>query len=296
MSQHAWESPPLTQTHLVGVLWFLTATGLFSILFVSAKFIGDAISIYQLLFIRYAAGFVTIAITASITRQSVSSPKPAIHMVRALCGVGGGLCMIYATANMPVTDATAIGLLEGLVTVVFGIWFFKEIVTARQWLASFFCLVGAALMVAEHGLTGGVGLSYWIPAGLAFLAAVLIALEGVFIKVLVKREPAVPVLFYVNGFATLTLAVPAYLTWVPLDAAIAGMVALLGPMAVFAQYCNMRGYRLAPISIAGAVNYTWIIFAAFWGWVLFNEPISMTGVIAMAAILGGGIALARLRY
>ena len=214
MSSPAGDIIPISRTYLVGVLWFLTATGLFSILFISVKFAGDSISVYQVLFIRYVAGFATVSLTSVATKKSVVSPKPSIHIVRALCGVGGGLCMIYATANMPVTDATAIGLLEGVVTVIFGILFFKDVVTGKQWIASLCCLGGAGLMVMERGLTGGVGLDYWVPAGLAFLPAVLIAMEGVFIKFLVTREPALPVLFHVNGFAALMLAIPAYLTWV----------------------------------------------------------------------------------
>ena len=67
---------------------------------------------------------------------------------------------------------------------------------------------------------------------------------------------------------------------------------LLGPLAVAAQYCVVRGYRLASLAIVGPVDYAWLVFAALIGFLFFNE-IPTAGVIAGAVVIAlGGVVLA----
>ncbi|URK88721.1 hypothetical protein LP421_17440 [Rhizobium sp. RCAM05350] len=85
---------------------------------------------------------------------------------------------------------------------------------------------------------------------------------------------------------------PAIMAWK--DASLSAMAPflLLGPIAVVAQYCVVRGYRLASLAIVGPVDYAWLVFAALIGFLFFNEIPTM-GVLAGAAIIAiGGVVLA----
>ena len=101
----------------VAILWVTAGTALFTFVFASGKFAGDTASPLQILFLRYVGGLITLV--AVVWRfgdsfKSYRSDKPSSHMVRAFFGAFGGGAAIYAAANMPIVDATAIGLLQAV--------------------------------------------------------------------------------------------------------------------------------------------------------------------------------------
>jgi len=210
-------------------------TGIFSLIFISGKLLGDQISIYQLMFFRYIAGFTIVCVIARTRKISLRSSKPLTHFIRAIFGTGGALSIIYASAHMPVADATAISLLEGVVTVAFGLILFKDRLRFRQFIAIILCVSGALLMIAEQGFSGGTGWSYWFPAFIALVSAVLFVLEGVLLKIISMRENAITVMFYVNGFAILLTAIPALIYWQAVDLDVIFACFGLGASAILAH-------------------------------------------------------------
>jgi drug/metabolite transporter (DMT)-like permease len=80
--------------------------------------------------------------------------------------------------------------------------------------------------------------------------------------------------------------------WVPLSLESATSFVLLGPPAVTAQYCIVRGYRLGSLSIVGPVDYTWLIFAGLIGFLFFGEQPTLGVVAGSVIITAGGIMLA----
>jgi drug/metabolite transporter (DMT)-like permease len=277
------------------VLWVTASVALFSIVFASGKFAADTASALQILFLRYIGGFVTllcIVCISGVELKSYVSDKPRMHLLRAGLGSYGGVAAIYAATHMPIVDATAIGLLDAVILVFLGILFLQERVSALHWLAIALCLVGAMIMLASKGIFQNVGAGYLVPASIALLSAILIALESLMIKKLTSSEQAMTVLLYVNAFGIVLLLIPACIFWQSTGFIDNLPFLLLGPLAILAQYLTIRGYRMADVAIVGPVNYTWIIFAAMIGYFWFGE-VPTQGVIAGAVlIVFGGILLA----
>ena len=102
-------------------------------------------------------------------------------------------------------------------------------------------------------------------------------------------------LIHVNVIGMLLLAVPAYLAWKPLPLSDILIYSALGPFGVFAQYCTIRGYGMADISIVGPVDYSWLIFASLIGFFFFNEIPTWAVAGGAALIAAGGIVLATVK-
>ncbi|MCA1242278.1 DMT family transporter [Stappia stellulata] len=281
-----------------GVAWAAVAVALFALIFVSGKWSGGVASAAQIIWLRYVGGFLCVVAWALLSRERVrglATPQLPVHAVRAAAGGGGGMAAIYAATNMPVADATAIGLLDGFFTVLLGVFVLKEAFTPRQWGAALVCLAGAMIVVAGDG--AGLHLQAdTLLAGLVALAgAVLIAVESILIKTLARSERAIIVLFYVNLFGMLLFAAPALWQWQPVPAALTGAFVLLGPIAILAQVCNIQAFRLSDAALIGPVRYTWIVFGALFGWVLFGETPTTATYAGGALILIGGAGLAASR-
>jgi len=277
------------------ILWVTAGTALFTLVFASGKFASGSASPLQILFLRYVGGLVTLAVVVwrfGGSFRSYKSDKPSMHLVRAFLGSYGGVAAIYAAANMPIVDATAIGLLQAVFTVVLGIMIFGDRITKPHWIGIVLCCGGAAIVVGSKGAFRSIEFIYLVPASAAFLGAILIAFESIMIKKLATSEKTMTVLLYVNAFGILLLAVPAVLTWRSTDVVANLPFVFLGPLAITAQYFVIKGYRMADVSLLGPVDYTWIVFAGIVGYFYFGET-PTTGVVAgSAVIVGGGVILA----
>lgn len=282
-------------TNTRAIAWVMVGTALFSLIFASGKFADGSATPLQILFLRYIGGLATLLLVVVARRERLSayrSPKPLSHFMRAVFGASGGGALIYASANMPIVDATAIGLLYVVFVVPLGVLVLKERLGRQQLGAITICCAGAAIIMASRGAFTEFQPAYVLPACIAVLGAALLAVEGLMIKVLSHADRTMTVLLYVNTFGLLLMAGPAAMQWVPLTLEGALPFVLLGPLAVTAQYCIVQGYRLASLSIVGPVDYTWLIFAGLIGFLFFGEQPTLGVVAGSAIVAAGGIMLA----
>ncbi len=100
-------------------------------------------------------------------------------------------------------------------------------------------------------------------------------------------------MLYANAFGTLLTAGPAFALWTPIDFADMLPYLLLGPISVLGQYCYMRGYSLAPASLVGPIDYSWLIFAGALGWVVFAQVPTLLSALGAAVLILGGVLLAQ---
>lgn len=282
-------------TNAKAIAWVTAGTALFSFIFASGKFAEGSATPLQILFLRYIGGFAILLLIVAGRRERLSayrSRKPLSHFMRAVFGASGGGALIYASANMPIMDATAIGLLYVVFVIPLGVLVLKEKLERQHVGAIAICCSGAALVMASRGAFTEFHSAYVFPTTIAVFGAALLAVEGLMIKMLSHTDRAMTMLLHVNAFGVLLMAVPAAVQWVPLSLGTAMCFILLGPLAVTAQYCIVRGYRLASLSIVGPVDYTWLIFAGLIGFLFFDEKPTL-GVAAGSAIIAvGGILLA----
>ncbi|MEM7255892.1 MAG: DMT family transporter, partial [Pseudomonadota bacterium] len=115
-------------------------------------------------------------------------------------------------------------------------------------------------------------------AGLIFIVSGLVGITVLTLMPLpLEVQQAMP--YVAVGWPTLTLLVAGF-------AVLASMLNLLG------NICMTRAYQTADASLLAPLDFTYLIFAAFWGKVIFSrwpEPDTLTG---MALILCAGITIA----
>jgi drug/metabolite transporter (DMT)-like permease len=280
------------------VAWVATSTAIFSFIFASGKFAGDTASVFEINFLRQIGGFLALATIVVVRREALRtycSRHPFAHFMRAVFGVCGALAVIQASADMPIVDATAMSLLYVVFVVILGMLVFRERIGRRQGFGIVICGGGAVIIMVSRGAFQHFDPAYVWPALLAISGAALFSLEGILIKVLSQSDRPLTVLLHVNIFGLLLLAAPAFLAWKPIPAGEALAFMLLGPLGIAAQYCTIRGYRMADISVVGPVDYSWLVFAALIGFAFFGEIPTAGVAIGAALIAGGGIVLATVR-
>lgn len=279
--------------YLPAILWVLLSTALWTGVFAAAKAADGTVGALQITFLRYIGALATVLLLTAFQGglRAHRSDRPFSHFLRAICGAGGAVSITWSYAQMPIVDATAIGMLYGLLAVLLGVLVLREHVTRLHWLAVMISLAGAAVVMVGKGAFQGA--AYGLPALAALVSAVLLAIEGLLIRVLGQRDRALSIMLYVCFFGMVLTAGPAFLTWDSIDAGTIAACILLGPVAIGAQYCTIVGYRMAPLSIVAPIDYSWIVFATALGYVAFGEIPSGLVLAGCTLIALGGVLLTR---
>ncbi|MEO0330043.1 MAG: DMT family transporter, partial [Pseudomonadota bacterium] len=189
--------PPLP-INVQAILWVLLSTALFTVIFAAAKFADGAIGTFQILFLRYIGSCMTVffLVARSGSFAHYKSNVPLRHFFRAVFGCSAAAAITWASAHMPVADASAIGILYGVMTVLLGLIFLKEYVGFRHWLAILISLTGAVLIMFSQGAFQSSLAA--IPALIALLSAILMAFEGLLIRLLSQTESALSMMLYIS--------------------------------------------------------------------------------------------------
>ncbi|MGO1119740.1 DMT family transporter [Rhodovibrionaceae bacterium A322] len=300
----------MNRSLLIATAWALTATLLFTLLFASGRLAEGGASAAQLLFLRFISGSLLVSVYCLMKAPyAFGSRNWPLHAGRAFCGSNGGLLIIQAATLLPLAQASALGLTEGVIGLLLAVILLKERLGLSQSLASLLCLIGAAITVlgdlpqsAEAGVAGtfaSIGHpAFWQGAQIQGIAcalggAFLIALEGILMKFQTNRDSLPAILLWVNYFGLFFTGLWAAFTWQTLSLPIIIGGLLLGPLALTAQACNLKAYALAPASFLIPIYYAWLPYAGLLGWLLFAEIPGPALWIGGAILLLGGVLLTR---
>ncbi len=173
---------------IAGIFWILAGSAIFTVIYASEKLSGGALSTPQLLFLRYLSGLVILLVALPLSGRRLGqfrSSLPTQQFIRTVFGVIGSAAATQAPVYVPLIDATAVGLLEGVLLVLLGVAFLGERMAPIHWLGAAIALGGAATVVFGQGaFTTAQDIQGWLGIMLALAAALTFAIEGLMTRVL----------------------------------------------------------------------------------------------------------------
>jgi len=278
----------------------LLAVGMFTPIFAAGKLADGAFPALAIMTMRYFGGFLTVCGYIFISRTSPVSlvaAKPSRHLIRACLGTGGGVFAIHAGSVMPVANAAAIGLTQGIMIIALAGLVLKEPITRLHWLAGAIAMSGAGLVVTQSIDFTTIGLGSWEGSAAAFTGALFIAFEALMIKFVSSRERGVSTLLYVNGFGSMIVLALAlvWLDWGVFANPVLWVFLIIGPVAISAQFFNIQANLRANAATLAPITYSWVLFAALMGLFLFDEIPTVITIIGSLLIVAGGIVVSKVR-
>jgi len=263
----------------IGIALILLQQGLFTIDSGAIHDLSGAATLYQLGFLRSAAGIIlALCLAASGGQTSFRTHRPLLQAVRVSVSVAYSWVLIYSFSAMPFADATAISYTSAIYVVLLAPLVVGESIKSNRVLAVTLGLFGAA-MVIKPEFTHGSMIYLLVLAGTC-----LNALAMLLTKRLQQYDSAATVMFYVNA-AGLIAFLPGVVDPLPPMWAwpwIAAMC-LSGPLGMFAGIVALRH---ADASTLAPFTYIRLIFAIAGGTLLLGELpgfLSIAGIICIAA-------------
>jgi drug/metabolite transporter (DMT)-like permease len=285
---------------MTAMAWAVLGAFLFAFMFMLPKLASDAVPPLQVAFLRYFAGFLTILpffLQGHGAREAAAEfVGPArrrinlTHAVRACCGISSVALGTYAVTHIPLANAQAIAMTNGVFAVALAAVFLRERLSPADFLAGTVCLTGAVVVAGP-----GFDAPGWISLGaLAALAqAFAWGAEVVLLRFTAVRDTPQRTLTLVNGSACLLLVVTSAWMWRLLPLSDLLVLLAMGPVAIVGQYCNIRAFQIAETAKLVPVKYSGLVFAALLGLVFFDEWPRPAAIAGAVMICSGALYLAR---
>ena len=210
----------------------------------------------------------------------------AMQLARSLCLVVATLCFFGALRFLPLAEASAISFLAPMFAIVLSRPVLGERPTRARWIAAIVGFAGILILVRP-------GSAVFHPAtGLLAGAAISNALYQLLTRRLPNDSPHTT-LFYsaLVGTGLLSLGIP----FVDVPAAFAWrdgfFLVMLGLLAGVGHWMLIAAYLRAPASLIAPFTYLQMIWATFYGWLVFGQLPDAVSAAGMAVIVASGVGL-----
>ncbi|MDQ0069239.1 drug/metabolite transporter (DMT)-like permease [Variovorax boronicumulans] len=295
-------------------LWMVLGAFLFATMSVVVKIASQWFNSGEMVLGRGLIGIVFLWLLARNRGVSLATRYPGMHAWRSTIGVISLGAWFYAIAHMPLATAVTLNYMSSVWVAAFLIggallaWVpvpGRDGRVARPPLQGALAMtvlagfIGVVLMLkptvsGNEGFAGMLGLLSGLTAAFAYMQVVALSRIG---------EPELRTVFYfavgsavAGAFATAATGFSGGSSWTWQHAL---WLLPIGLLAALGQLCMTRAYATAKTEagtlVVANLQYSGIIFAAFYSVVVFDDRIDATGWAGMALIVVSGIAATVLR-
>ncbi|POF28602.1 drug/metabolite transporter (DMT)-like permease [Roseibium marinum] len=272
-------------SNTVGAIWILLAAFLFSIMVTLIKFVGQDLSVFQILVVRQAIMLVIVApkILSGLP-TSLATKRPGLQITRIVFATAAMLFGFTAIIELPLADATAISFSKTFFLTIFAIWLLGEKVGIHRWGATIVGFLGVLLMLRPdgEGLIDPFALS--AIAGAACAGMVMIV-----VRILTRTDAPVTILTYQAFGVGLIMLVPAALTWQAPTLVEWGLLLLVGIVSWAAQMANIQAFKAGEATAIASLDYTRLLYATIFGALVFSQWPRLETLIGAAVIIAASI-------
>ena len=278
-----------------GIALKIGATLAFSLQYVGIKLAGT-VPVGEVVFFRAFFALIPLFILSIYTvgpGPMMRTDRPLLHLVRSAVGATGMFLNFAALKLLPLADITAFGFVQPIFAVVLAALVLKEVVGPYRGAAVVIGFAGVLLMIQPHGGLFAIALhGLSAGAGLALTGALGSAFVVIYIRQMSATEKSETIVFYFMSFCAVVGALSMVWWRVPLNWTSATWLILAGVFGGFGQIAMTFSYRYAEPSLLAPFDYTSMIWAVSFGYLIFGEVPALLILIGAAVVTAAGVFIA----
>lgn len=269
----------------LGIAYMLASVLALALLNVLVKLLAARYAVIEIAFFRsvFALGPALLAVSTSGGWASLRTERLGSHITRASVGLVAMLLMFWSYHLLPLADAVAIGFSAPLFLTALSVPLLGEKVGLARWGAVLVGFAGVLVMVKPGATALDLGALVALGAALGYALAVIA------VRQLGRTEHPNTIVFYftLNTGALSALALPwCWSTPTPADL---GLMALTGLLGGAVQYCGTHAYTLGPAAVIGPFNYSAILWATLFGWLIWGDLPDRWVLLGAAVVIASGL-------
>ena len=256
---------------------------MFTVMNVFAKLLSASHSVIEIAFYRNLIAcmpFLLIVFVLGKRDILVIRSKPSLVGLRAVLGAVSLMTTFAAFSLMPMAETTVLLFTSSLFIPVLGVIFLSERVGPYRWSAVVIGFAGVVIMTGPAGQVSTIGVT------VAIAAALMHATLQIVLRYLGRYERPETITFYFLVIGTLITALPLPFVAVTPTMAEVPLLFGVGLSGALAQWLLSIAFRNAPAAIVTVFNYSGIVWATLFGWLIWNDwPLP-------SVLIGAGIVIA----
>ena len=266
-----------------GFIFILIASATFPIMGTTVKYLTSELHPFQIAFFRCFFGFMIIIplIIKKSASKILNTKRYPMHILRGLLGVGAMMAGFTALSMLPLATAVTLGFTRILFLVPLAMLLLGE---KPGFLRIFLILLGFLGVIIMIDPSNDNNITYF-SASLALLGAFLVSCVKLSVKSLSSSESTLTIQFYYGIISTTALIIPCYLFWTPLNSFQILLILFAAIVGTIAQMLTIWGLKLGATTVVMPADYTRLIFAGIYGFILFNEIPYLNEIIGSFVII-----------
>ena len=278
----AGASPAPAANRTKGILFILSAAFFFSLMTVFVRLSGDVPTMQKAFFRNIVAAFLAAFILMR-SGEKFYIPRTSLLDMFLRCSIGtmGILCNFWAVDHMRIADANILNKLSPFFAILMSIFILKERPNRAEWLSVLLAFIGAAFVAKP-----GAGIASF-PALVAILGGFTAGTAYTYVRKLGLSGVKGPVIvFSFSVFSTLILLPNILLNYHPMSVKQFVFLVLAGCSAAIAQLSVTAAYQNAPARDISVFDYSQVVYAAMFGFLLWGEIPDAWSFLGYAIIIG----------
>lgn len=266
----------------LGIILMLATVFLFAIMNTMIKELSAEYPLNQIVFFRSAFALVPAGLAVALAPAGLGelrTARPWAHLWRGMFGATAMFLSFLSFALLPLGEAVALNFAAPLFLTALSVPLLAEKVGVHRWSAVAVGFVGVLVMVRPGAEVLNLG------ALVALASAFFQALAMIMLRQLGRTENPNATVVYFTLLTTVVCGVTLPFWWrTPADLHDLTLLIGTGLFGGAAQLLLTRAYTAAPASVIAPFNYTSILWAALFGWILWGE-VPTTHVVAGAMVV-----------
>lgn len=274
---------------LAGIAMMILAILMFALNDVMGKWLVATYTVGQLLLIRSAAALIVLApaLWRAGWRTVMLPPRPGLQTARVICCTAEVALFYWVVVYLPLADAMTVWMAGPIWAVALAALVLRERVAPAAWAVVLAGFIGVVIALQPSPASVGLPMAAAVFGSFCFAGMMLFARA-------LRGTPDITLVFWQNVGALLLGAALVPFGWVtptPLDF---GLLALLGVVAMVAHMCVTRSLKLAPASTVVPYQYTIIVWAIVFGWLVFGDAPTLAMLAGATIVLVAGLVMVAL--
>ncbi len=275
-------NPP--RRHTSGILLMIAGVACLSANDAIAKTLTSGYSPLQILFLRnvIALPFTILIAILMGGPSTLHSHRPFLHLLRGALWVGGTMMFFTSFIYLPLAEATALIFVAPFFIILISAVFLGEVVHWKRWLAVLTGFVGIVVIIRPGGAT------FQLISLLPITTALVYALLMLSARWVDKRESVWTLLVYLTGAGALLSALIVPFVWVPIRLEDLWYFAGIAIFGTAGMTMMTQAFRLAPAAIVAPLDYSGLLWAMLFGWLIWQESLDAMTLFGAALIIASG--------
>ena len=271
---------------LRGVLVAFASYAVFAFSDASIKILHGTIPSYQVAFIGALFGFAAIPFLKKREDgwlDMVRTSNRPLWLLRFVCGATGAICSVVAFTKLPMAEAFALLFLLPSFVTILSVIFLKEDVRWQRWTAVILGFVGVLIVLRPGFRELSIG---HLCAAIGGLAA---AISIVVNRALGSKEKRIS-LYGAGLFGTLIVSGLLMLSEVTMPTPTQWIfLASYGLLGACGSVLLLTAAQMAPANLVAPPQYSQMLWAIAFGYLLFNDSIDMPMAVGIVLIIFSGL-------